>query len=221
MLQQIKRIENTTLELLFPQKCFNCAKEESLLCDDCLAQIALLDQDFNLKGNRLIVCADYQNQLISHSVHLLKYCFATAIANPLAKIMAFSAVKHDLFTPDFIIPVPLHKKRLRWRGFNQAEVLAKSFLKSFPGAKTKVKSNVLVRSQYTTPQVQVKSKESRLKNLKNVFTLNAQSKEEIKNKRILLIDDVSTTGATLFECIKTLKTAKPKEICCLTVARQS
>jgi len=114
---------------------------------------------------------------------------------------------------DGIIPVPLHPKRLRWRGFNQAVILAKqvSHLWGLP-----MDPFILLRSTETEPQTQL-SEEDRRKNVRGAFSLNP--KKTVQGQRILLVDDIYTSGATVNECSRTLIRGGAKEVSILTLAR--
>lgn len=111
---------------------------------------------------------------------------------------------------DLIIPVPLHSKRLKQRGFNQALLLARAF------PQITVSREALVRVRHTIPQVELKPKERR-DNVKDAFAVPDPA--QVKGKNVLLIDDVYTTGATVAECAKVLRRAGAKQIEVLTVAR--
>jgi ComF family protein len=113
-----------------------------------------------------------------------------------------------------IIPVPLHVKRFRWRGFNQSELLADSIALHF---KLPVEKTVLVRQKNNIPQVEVKDRKDRIENIKDAFICS--SNEKVKDKTVILIDDVATTSATLGECAKALKSAGAKEVWGVVVAR--
>ncbi|MBU4216276.1 hypothetical protein L6270_02600 [Candidatus Parcubacteria bacterium] len=110
-----------------------------------------------------------------------------------------------------IIPVPLHNKRLRWRGFNQSEKLA-----HFIANKSQIKINTenLKRIKFKKPQASLK-KEARLKNIQNVFTWQGA---KLNHQNIILVDDVTTTGATLNECAKILKANGANEVWGLVLA---
>ncbi len=113
---------------------------------------------------------------------------------------------------DAVLPVPLYKNRLRQREFNQSALLAKYLAK---GIGSTLLIDSLVKMKDTKPQVGLSSNE-RLKNMKNAFWI--QNKEVVEGKDILLIDDVSTTGATIRECSKVLKKAGAGNIHVLTLA---
>lgn len=114
---------------------------------------------------------------------------------------------------DFILPVPLHVRRLRQRGYNQAGLLAKALGRKLG---IPVRYDLLIRKCWTEPQTRLKRQE-RLENVKDAFTLTMPAKLEKCN--ILLIDDVFTTGTTLNECARTLKNGGAGAVLALTVSR--
>ncbi len=108
--------------------------------------------------------------------------------------------------PDAIIPVPLHRRRLRFRGFNQSELLAQILSQTLtPGLDVPLYTEVLIRTRFTKPQMKTDSREERLSNLKNAFAIQETSTPILKGKSLWLIDDVATTGTTLEECATVLK----------------
>ena len=143
----------------------------------------------------------------------MKYEKKKSLTKPLGNLL-IEHVKNNgrLERIDFIVPVPLHKKRLREREFNQSALLACLVGRNFN--KPVLESN-LIRTRLTTPQVELDRKERR-RNVKGAF--GVKKPEEIKGKSLLLIDDVRTTGATLKECHKVLRQAGAKEIHILTLA---
>lgn len=136
--------------------------------------------------------------------------------------MVKSILKNNLPIADAIIPVPLHSRRLRWREFNQSEKLANFISENLtPSFPLSVYSDFLIRKRYTTAQMKIKNYSLRKENIKNAFVANKnQDLSVIKNKRILLVDDIATTGATLFECAKILKKNGAKEVFGVVIARQ-
>ena len=115
--------------------------------------------------------------------------------------------------PDLLLPVPLHLQRLRSRGFNQSLLLAQT---CFPAWRDKISPDILLRLQPTTPQTSLSGR-ARRTNLKGAF--NISEPQKIRGKRILLIDDIFTTGSTLHECAITLRQAGAKHIEAFTLAR--
>jgi len=114
-----------------------------------------------------------------------------------------------------LIPIPLHPSRYRDRGFNQAEVLGRILADRLH---IPIRTDILKRVIKTTPQVEMKDRKERLKNMKNVFSIH-NSKFVIPNSTIILFDDVFTTGATMRAAGETLKRAGAKSVWAVTMAR--
>jgi ComF family protein len=114
---------------------------------------------------------------------------------------------------DVIVPVPLHPKRLRWRGFNQSLLLARQISRAYG---TPTDPFMLRRVKETPPQTQL-TEDERRKNMRNAFALDAE--KSLKDKTVLLVDDVYTSGATVNECSLTLKRGGAREVYVLTLAR--
>ncbi len=122
------------------------------------------------------------------------------------------ALTHYL-EPDVIVPVPLHVSRLRERQFNQSLLLSRACFKKW---RAKIKTNLLIRRYNTTPQSLLSGNERR-QNLKGCFELTDNS--SLAGKKILLVDDVLTTGSTINECVKVLRRSQPERIEVLVIAR--
>jgi len=170
-----------------------------------------------------MLCAvSYDKPAIKQLLHNFKYRFVRGIARPLADLLNTALLRNDFPLPDFLVPVPLHPRRLRWRGFNQSLLLAEYISENLsPLIKTDV-LDFLQRMKFNQPQMGIKSYQDRLKNVQGVIDLRADADlEKIKNKKVLLIDDIATTGATLEECAKVLKAAGAKKVFAAVVARQS
>jgi len=148
---------------------------------------------------------------LREAIHLYKYRPVRALGKPLATWMA-GQVSFDA-RPELVMPVPLHRKRLKRRGFNQALLLASGITRHFD---LPLSYDNLVRTRSTRPQVEL-SGEERTVNVKGAF--NILRPGEIGNKGILLIDDVFTTGATMNECARVLKGAGARSVVALTLAR--
>jgi len=116
---------------------------------------------------------------------------------------------------DYIIPVPLHQKKLRFRKFNQSAILAEEIAIR---SNKKYLFDGLLRIRETTPQKGL-NKKDRLKNISGAFAINQKYTEAIQGKNIIIVDDIFTTGATLNECAKVLKDAGANEVNVLAIAR--
>jgi len=210
----------TIFELFFPTTCLGCGKPGSLICLECFKKIPLHKKDSLKSGqtdlDKIIIATHYNNPLVKQMIYRYKYDFVKDLSKPLAKLM-IRQLKKSLKQKDLVlIPIPLHKKRLKWRGFNQAHLLC---LEIAQGLNILTSDKILTRVKHSQPQMSIKSSKERKENIKQVFQINPDFKNEIDNKTIILVDDVSTTGATLEEAAKTLKKFKPKQIWGLVIAR--
>jgi len=164
----------------------------------------------------LMIAAEYSVPAIRNLVWQMKYNSVKDISETLAVLMADLLVKTgvvDYFAQSLVIPVPMYKNRIRFRGFNQAEEIARHFSANL-GLEY---AGVLRKSRSTTRQVELEKK-LRLENLKGAFELQ-DTNEQLRGRKIILIDDVATTGSTLNECALVLKKSDPAEIWGLVVAR--
>jgi ComF family protein len=237
-------LKKITLDSLFPVFCLSCQKEGTWLCESCLARTELLDfqicpacekivtdkgflcsacQEKRISRlDGLIATASYDEPVVRKLVHNFKYRFISDISSTLAKLIAIALTRNDLPLPDFLVPVPLHPRRLRWRGFNQSFLLASCVSEELAPLMGLEVLNILERKRYNRPQMEIKNYQERLKNMQDIFTLSPEAcLNSTKNKKILLIDDIATTGATLEQCAKVLKSAGAKKVFAAVVARQT
>ncbi len=196
------------------QECIGCERPSphGMTCARCAKDNAV---------DQLLVAADYKIPLIQNALKLMKYQFIADIAPNLSILLnrfIRSLTKHsaqDIFSDNpLVVPVPLHPRRLRWRGFNQSELLATSLAQHFL---LRMDASVISRVRQTTPQADIQEREQRLDNVSDVFS--CAHPENIKEQTVLLIDDVCTTGATLNECARVLKANGAKKVIALVVAR--
>ena len=171
--------------------------------------------------DQLLIVADYKNSLVEKSLKFLKYRFIRDLEQPLSvlikKYLKWLTLdkKFNVFeVGPLLIPVPLHPRRLNWRGFNQSELLTKNLADTF---QMEMAGDLIERTVSTVPQADIKEREERLKNLNGIFKI--LNKEKIIGREVLLIDDVCTTGATLNECAKVLKANGATKIIALVIAR--
>jgi len=212
----MKKIISTILNFIFPQKCIWCEKENDILCGECLAKI---DYPTLSVSNNIFVAADYNDPVSKKAIWLLKYQGVKQLAKPLSKLIFDRSFKKALPTGDpkskwVIIPIPLSNKRLKERGFNQSELIAKHLSDRVSIIKL---SDVLYKKIHTDTQVSIKDRRERLDNLADTFAL--KNIHLIKDKNIILIDDVTTTGATIREARKLLRENGTKRVAGMVVAR--
>ncbi|MFH1187810.1 MAG: ComF family protein [bacterium] len=221
------------LDLLFPIECIGCGKDGEWLCGECLDNIKLLkewhcpvckakltngyvcekcsSQSF-LDG--AVIAVFYDDKLIDKAIHYLKYKGIKNLAKPLGKLLATVLNKVSFWQNDWIvIPVPLHKRRERFRGFNQSRLIAGEVAKIL---KFEVCENNLCRDKHTHSQMKLK-REERLQNVVGAFGI--KNPAFFAGKKIILIDDVMTTGVTLQECARELKRAGAVKVWAAALAR--
>ena len=221
------------IEFFFPQnvKCLFCKTEDGGygICDKCLSNLPFISGKACSKcgapintGNVCFECKhtihyfdksfsifNYENE-IKQTIISFKQARKKYIAKPLSHIIADYFDKLEI-PFDTIIPMPIHPNRLKTRGFNQSELLL-DVINSRYG---RVYNNVLVRVKDTTHQTGL-SQANRQKNLEHAFKV--VDKQKVRNKIVLIFDDIYTTGATLDECAKTLKKAGAVKVYGLTLA---
>ena len=196
------------LSLLYPRLCLNCQTIGNYICSDCQEKVTGFPFQFQPKDT--FVWLKYQG-LIKKAIYQLKYRFTSSLAQDLVdlalKKQSQEAKRFKASDQNYLItPVPLHQRRKNWRGFNQSASLGKVFAGEL---NLKFDPNLIKRTKKTEPQVNL-AKSERQTNLKDVFLPINESK--IKNKKIIVFDDVFTTGTTLKEAGKTLKKAGANKV---------
>ena len=147
-------------------------------------------------------------------VQKFKYARKVSLGRPLGRLMARGCQEFlREIDPDVIVPVPLYPKRLRWRGFNQSVLLAREVSRAYG---IPMDPFLLQRRRETAAQTRL-AEEERRRNVRGAFKLDPD--RPIRGKRVLIVDDVYTSGATVNECSRTLKQGGAKEIYVLTLAR--
>ncbi len=226
----VREIKRGLLDLLFPPRCASCREMGSLLCAKCRDEFELIEpplcphcgrprpngrlcplcqrDPLRISGVRAVA---YFDGTLREAIHGFKYSNLQDLAIPLGQLMSDYWEKSPL-PAEVIVPVPLHPDRLRERGYNQATLLAKELGKSIG---LPVSESGLVRVRATRPQVELGAQE-RKENVHDAFRC---SNAELKGKRVLLIDDVCTTGATLEACSIALRQVGARSVWAFTLAR--
>lgn len=210
------RILNTILNLVFPRKCLSCKREAEDLCPLCLASSPTTERTC---AEWIFPMYDYRHPPLKKAVHFLKYKGRKNLAKIFAKDLYEKLLEEISETKNFknpvLIPIPLSKRRLRERGYNQTEILAEE-LSVLSSGFLKTEKTSLVKPRETEPQAGIKNRSRRVKNMKKVFTIENRGK--IRGRNIILIDDVITTGATLKEARETLQKAGCGKVIAFTLA---
>ncbi|MGI6656501.1 MAG: ComF family protein [Desulfobulbus sp.] len=228
-------------DLLFPPCCLDCGRrlEHSrppLFCSDCLGGPVAITSPlcrccglpFSCGVDHL--CEECLRSPLSFDLARSAFLYTRPVAglilslkfggdlsglDTITALVGDTPALHELTCPDLIVPVPLHPRRLRRRGFNQSVVLARACL---PQWRTRIRPELLRRIRDTTAQSQLTG-EQRRRNLRNAFLLCNSGAETVRGKRLLLVDDVFTTGSTVRECAMVLRQAGAARIEVFTLAR--
>jgi len=200
------------VDLIFPQFCIGCQKFNTLLCEECFTKInfcsfAIVPEIENCHLENIAVMAEYEG-ITKKLITTLKYQSIKEVGQILAKIIYETTCFPQT---NIIAAVPLHSKRKRQRGFNQAAEIAEEL--SLLTSSTYLP--LLKRIKHSKPQAKITNKDQRLKHLNNTFEINLRLPPL---ESILIIDDVTTTGTTLNECAEILKKAGHNKIYGLVIA---
>ena len=220
------------LDLVFPKRCVSCSRFGSYICKECFPKIEFIEKPicpicqrqaisgkthprcvskFHLDG--LAVACKYKGT-IKLAIKKVKYKWVYDIEKVLVDLLASQIWKFDFPPNSILVPIPLHKKRKNWRGFNQAEILAKTLSKKFNVSY----SDSLIRIIETKTQVGL-TREERKKNVGGAFAFNKKvAKKYIEGRNFILVDDVYTSGATMMEAAKVLKRSGAKNVWAVAIA---
>ena len=224
-----------SIERLFsPFVCTDCAGEIRLvdgpICLSCGIMFKSSEGDDRICGNCITTpkrfgiarAAAVYDQAMMHLIHCFKYNAKIQLAKPFSGLL-LSTLNHywDADSFDIVMPVPLSGNRIRQRGFNQAYLLIRGWQKIAdqlatdpPGAR--ISKDALIRNRTTLPQTGL-GRKARMENIENAFSIPERA--DVMQKRILLVDDVYTTGATVNECARELLDHGARSVDVLTVAR--
>jgi len=194
---------------------------EWLFCPVChqkvIGVLACQYHKYHTALSLLGIAAHYEHPLVKELLWAFKYESAEGIAEPLAELLVTyydKAFRTTLANKHFtLVPLPLHARRERWRGFNQAMLLAQRFSEKTGLAV----ADVLIRTRYRQPQMELSLRKDRFENIRGVFKVKERA--DVAGQNFILIDDVVTSGATLEEAARVLKNAGAQRIIGFVVAR--
>lgn len=208
----ILKILKSFFDFFFPPLCFGCLKitNGENICPSCYQKI--FSQPIIIDKKIKTYALGYFNIPFNNLIYEFKYHHRLFLKETLAKALS-NIIINDYYLKDcnYLVPVPLHKAKLRERGYNQSEILAKEISKIVD----KEVLNCLIRKKNTKSQTKLKE-DKRVENVKDAFVFN--NNYNIENKKIILVDDVMTTGATLNSCAEVLLENKAKEVFGLVIA---
>jgi competence protein ComFC len=210
---------NTILNIIFPVNCVSCGRPGQELCSFCLRNFPI---NQNRTENWLFSIFEYRNPAVKKSIWFLKYKNKKRLAKSFAELL-YERIVRELSNPDnqefnqpLLVPIPISAKRRRERGYNQTELLCQEIIKLDKEKILNIEKSVLIKPKETAHQALTLNKQERLQNIIGTFSL--KNREKIKNRNIILIDDVTTTGATLEEAKKLLQKFEAKKVIAFTIA---
>lgn len=207
------------IDILLPKRCAGCSKIGTFLCPACVQTIPPPEPP---KESYISAVFDYRHKVMKRAIWRFKYENVRGLANffgeslygeivgDLGESLHFS--KTEVF---LLVPIPLHTKRLRERGYNQSELIARSLLQHDVNKLLELSVTSLTRTRATKPQARSDRRSARLANLAGAFKAEHST---VKGRNIVLIDDVTTTGATLSEARKALIRAGARSVYAYAVA---
>ena len=232
MLPQLSKFSGVLLDLLFPQWCVGCGKEGDFICSSCQQSLSRIMPPLCPRCGRpqasdvlCPTCVSWQASIdgirspfrfdgvMRQAIHQLKYRNLRALAALLARLLQDYLATNPV-PGEVLVPVPLHKKRLKERGYNQSSLLAQELgeLINLP-----VVEDCLIRKHYALPQARTSTVDERRSNVANAFIC---CNDGLRGRQVLLIDDVCTSGATLDACAAALKASGAASVWGLTLARE-
>ena len=217
IVNQIKKTVNYFVDVLYPKNCQICTSDlhqnESFLCLECKFDLPYINQSkYNIEAleklfwgrvqvEQIFSLLNYQKGNQTQQIlHQLKYNKKTKIAEHFGEMIG-ELIQHPN-NYDFLIPVPLHPKKERQRGFNQSTIIANGISLT---TKLPIIENIISRNTFNQSQTKF-SKFDRWDNVKSIFTVNKP--KLLEQKHVILIDDVLTTGATIEACVQELLKVK-------------
>lgn len=215
-----KLIINNLLDLFYKENCLGCSLSKTIICPNCLSQIKP-SPEINHKD--IFSVFDYKDPLIQKIIWQLKYKHHRRLGKILGKILYNSLLEKISEIHDFskgkkiiILPVPITRKKTTKRGYNQSEEIARGFCEENKDI-FEINSKIIARKKGFLPQAKIKNRKERFANIKGAFYLKEKN-VHLSGQTIIIIDDVTTTGATLREIMKLLKEYEVKKVFGFTIA---
>ena len=232
VLPPVAKLKGLALDFLFPQWCVGCGKEGDFICSTCRRSLPRIMPPLCPKcgkpqpsGILCPSCVSWQAEIdgirspfrfdgaMRQAIHQLKYRNLRALAVPLARLLQDYLITNPV-PGEVLVPVPLHQKRLRERGYNQSRLLAQKLGKLIH---LPVVDDCLIRQKHAPPQTRSSTVGERRSNVADAFACRDRG---LQDKQVLLIDDVSTSGATLNACAAALKAAGAISVWGLVLTRE-
>jgi ComF family protein len=207
----LQKIKDLLLNIFFPEMCISCGEAGQSLCSKCLSEIKNQKSEDNYKNIDWIhSCLSYKNPKLKNALFYLKYHYTKSIAKHLAGITYQDFyIFLEKIDPELknvlILPIPISKKRLRERNYNQSELIIREIISKIKENKNLNLENFLIidlilKNKDTIKFAKTHSHTERENLIRDAFLINDKYKNKfLEDKKIILIDDITTTGATFYE----------------------
>jgi ComF family protein len=216
------------LNFVLPPVCVCCDSplpaDARFVCPDCISRLKAVDKNYNIfqdrvhkvnfKGSAFSLYWFVEGSEIQNILHALKYSRMKSIGKVFGKKIGEEILSRFPGTYDYAVPVPLHKSKQRERTYNQSDYICRGISEALGITPLE---KCLKRTRFTKTQTKLSLSE-REENVKNAFVLNPKYSDAIKNKNIILVDDVITTGSTILECARVLKENGCSEVTVCSIA---
>jgi competence protein ComFC len=196
------------VETLFPPSCFSCHTQGTVLCDACLRTFAKV---VDTPATYITSIYSFRDPIIKRVIHSIKYYHRRDLIEPLTRELQKVITQQFISNDWTLVPIPMPRLRRYMRGYNQAEVIAKTLSEK---CNIPFKKSILEREHSVKRQVETMSRALRLKNQHNSFKVISN----VEGCNIILVDDVTTTGATLSEARRILLKFGAKSVYAVTIA---
>jgi competence protein ComFC len=219
-IKPIKSLVNWLLDILFPESCISCHIRGEILCDNCISKIRMAERETD---NNIYALYDYRDPVIKKAIWDLKYHKHRHLGERLGQLLYEGRIEDISDIREYsqsrticVVPVPVSRSRGKSRGYNQAKVIARQFCLSEGNGVFELRDDFVVKNVDTLPQARIANRAKRIQNIRGAFEI--KNSADIKGRTIIIIDDVTTTGATLGEIMKLFKKAGAKKVVGFTVA---
>jgi len=210
-------------DVILPEYCLGCRARGTLVCEKCLSLATLAR--LQVENPHIFSVFDYHDPLIKKALWQLKYKNKKSLAKIFGKAM-YENLMEDIsdlkvFSPGkplIIVPIPLYRKRLKERGYNQSLLLAQSLTENTPLGLFEINNNLVWKIKETPPQAHIANRQKRLSNIQGAFALSNFPESDVRGRTIIILDDISTTGGTINEVRKILKKSGAKKVVGFSVA---
>lgn len=213
---------DVVIDYVYPSICTGCTKKNTSFCNDCISSIKMPSTspyDF------IYPLFSYKDTIIRKAIWDFKLEGKRRLVKPLSSLLYDSMleilaneISINNFTKPILISIPGSKIHNKRRGYDQGKLLCSELARLDNNNFFTYQENVIIRNNSSKPQTNISNKYKRIKNIKGVFSISSNNTKNVSNKNIILIDDVTTTGATLKEIHRILKKAGAKEILAFTLA---